>query len=104
VVPLMAMAFDRFSGEGFKSATATSLAMIVPVSIFGTWLHWKAKNIDIELVKAMSPLAALAAIGGVFLKLVTPVDTLKWIFASLMVFAALQIGWLALRAMAADKR
>lgn len=103
VVPLMAMAFDRFSGEGFKSATATSLAMIVPVSIFGTWLHWKAKNIDLGLVKAMSPLAALAAIGGVFLKLVTPVEALKWIFAALMVFAALQISWLALRAKAADK-
>lgn len=97
VVPLMAMAFDRFSGEGFKSATATSLAMIVPVSVFGTWLHWRAKNIDPSLVKTMSPIAAVAAIGGVFLKLVTPVDALKWIFAALMVFAAVQIAWLSLR-------
>ncbi len=98
VVPLLAMAFDRFSGEGFKSATATSLLMILPVSIFGTWLHWRAKNIDVALVKAMSPIAAVAAVGGVFLKLVTPVDALKWIFAGLMVFAAIQITWLALGA------
>ncbi|CAG0996959.1 hypothetical protein GPROT1_03521 [Gammaproteobacteria bacterium] len=97
VVPLLAMAFDRFSGEGFKSATATSLVMILPVSLFGTWLHWRAKNIDASLVKAMSPLAAIAAIGGVFLKLVTPVDALKWIFAGLMVFAAIQIAWLAIK-------
>lgn len=97
VVPMLAMAFDRFSGEGFRTATATSLAMILPVSIFGSWLHWRAKNIDIDLVKAMSPLAAIAAIGGVFLKTVTPVDALKWIFACLMVFAAIQIVWLVLR-------
>lgn len=97
VVPLLAMAFDRFSGEGFRSATATSLVMILPVSVFGTWLHWRANNIDPILVKVMSPVAALAAIGGVFLKSVTPVPALKWIFAALMVFAAVQIAWLAWR-------
>jgi uncharacterized membrane protein YfcA len=104
VVPLLAMAFDQFSGEGFRSATATSLVMILPVSIFGTWLHWRANNIDVTLVKAMSPVAAIAAVGGVFLKLVTPVDALKWIFAALMVFAAIQIAWQALRARRLERK
>jgi uncharacterized membrane protein YfcA len=102
VVPLLAIAFDDFSGEGFRTATATSLAMILPVSIFGTWLHWRARNIDPALVKVMSPIAAVAAVGGVFLKIVTPVDALKWIFAALMVFAAIQITWLALKSRKKD--
>lgn len=97
VVPALSMAFDRFSGEGFRAATATSLAMILPVSLFGSWLHWRAKNIDVGLVRAMAPFAGAAAIGGVFLKAVTPVPTLKWIFAALMVFAAIQIVWLAVK-------
>lgn len=97
VVPALAIAFDRFSGEGFRAATATSLAMILPVSLFGTWLHWRAKNIESGIVKVMAPTAALAAVGGVFLKQVISVSALQMIFAVLMVLASVQIVWLAIK-------
>lgn len=97
VVPALAIAFDRFTGEGFRAATATSLAMILPVSVFGTWLHWRAKNIEGAIVKTMAPIAALAAVGGVFLKQVMPVHALQMIFAALMLLASVQIVWLAIK-------
>ncbi|MCC6572249.1 MAG: sulfite exporter TauE/SafE family protein [Planctomycetes bacterium] len=86
VVPALAIGFDLF-GERFKTATATSLAMILPVSLFSATLHARAKNIDFKLVAIMVPFGIASAIGGIFLREVVDGDILRKIFAAVMIAA-----------------
>lgn len=86
VVPALAIGFDLF-GAKFKTATATSLAMILPVSLFSSLLHWRAKNIDLRLVALMAPFGIVSAVGGIFLRDVVNGDVLRKVFAVVMISA-----------------
>jgi uncharacterized protein len=91
VVPLLALAFGTYL-EQFTAARATSLAMILPTSLMGAWLHWRAGNVDGVLAIRVTPMAALAAIAGVQVAYIVPQSGLMALFALLLMLAALRLA------------
>lgn len=90
-VPALALGFAFFHDD-FTAARATSLAMVLPTSLSGAILHWRAGNVDRTMVVKTTPLALVAAIGGVLLAYEVPVTALKMLFGVLMIIAALRLA------------
>ncbi|MEZ5993892.1 MAG: sulfite exporter TauE/SafE family protein [Planctomycetota bacterium] len=91
VVPALALAFVYFQ-QHFTATRATSLGMILPTSLIGTILHWRAGNVDLKLVARMAPFALAFAVLGVLLAYSVPSATLKVIFGALLVGASLRLA------------
>jgi uncharacterized membrane protein YfcA len=87
VVPALALGYGLFHDE-FTATRATSLAMVLPTSLIGAILHWRAGNVDQYMVTRTTPLALIAAVGGVLLAYVVPAQGLKILFGVLMIIAA----------------
>jgi uncharacterized membrane protein YfcA len=90
-VPALALAYIFFQ-EHFTATRATSLGMILPTSLVGAFLHWKAGNVDLKLVGRMAPFALAFAVAGVLLAYAVPADILKVIFGVLLVLAAVRLA------------
>ena len=90
-VPALALAFGFFQMH-FTATRATSLGMILPTSLIGAILHWKAGNVDLKLVGRMAPFALVFAALGVLAAYAVPSSTLKVIFGVLLVVAALRLA------------
>ncbi|MCA8915156.1 MAG: sulfite exporter TauE/SafE family protein [Planctomycetes bacterium] len=90
-VPALALAFGYFQIH-FTAARATSLGMILPTSLIGAILHWKAGNVDMKLVARMAPFAVVFAALGVLTAYAVPADTLKVIFGVLLVLASVRLA------------
>jgi uncharacterized protein len=90
-VPALALAYVFFQ-EHFTATRATSLGMILPTSLVGAILHWKAGNVDLKLVGRMAPFALAFAVAGVLLAYAVPGDVLKVIFGVLLVLAAIRLA------------
>lgn len=90
-VPALAVGF-LFFHETFTATRATSLGMILPVSLVGTILHWRAGNVDLKLVGKMAPFAVVFAVGGVLVAYALPTGALKVIFAVLLLGAAARLA------------
>jgi uncharacterized protein len=90
-VPALALAFAFFQVH-FTATRATSLGMILPTSLVGAFLHWKAGNVDLKLVARMAPFALAFAVGGVLLAYAVPSDTLKVIFGVLLMIASARLA------------
>ncbi|MFT5031435.1 MAG: putative membrane protein YfcA [Candidatus Binatia bacterium] len=68
-----------------KTAIGTSLAIIVPTALAGSFKHVHAGNIDFKVVLMLAPLAMVGAIGGAWLAGQVPADTLKRVFGGFIV-------------------
>jgi uncharacterized protein len=90
-VPALALAFGFYQVE-FTATRATSLAMILPTSLLGSYLHWKAGNVDMKLVGRMAPFSLAFAVAGVLMAYAVPGDVLKVIFGVLLVLAAVRLA------------
>lgn len=91
VVPALALGYGFFHDE-FTHTRATSLAMVLPTSLIGAILHWRAGNVDRYMVTRTTPLALVAAIGGVLLAYVIDAKALKILFGVLMIIAAARLA------------
>lgn len=90
-VPALALAYGYFQ-VNFTATRATSLGMILPTSLIGSYLHWRAGNVDLKLVARMAPLAAVFATLGVLAAYAVSGPTLKLIFGVLLVAAAVRLA------------
>lgn len=90
-VPALAIGFGFFHDK-FEAARATSLALVLPTSLVGALLHWRAGNVDRAMVVRTTPLALIAAIAGVWLAYEVPVKALQMLFGALMVIAAIRLA------------
>jgi uncharacterized membrane protein YfcA len=90
-VPGLALAFALFHDQ-FTATRATSLAMILPTSLVGAVLHWRAGNVDKSLAFKVTPVAAAGAVGGVFLAYAVPQEALKIIFAVMILLASFRLA------------
>lgn len=89
-VPMLTLGFAYFH-DAFTATRATSLVMILPTSVLGAILHWREGNVEKPLAAKITPVAAVAAIGGVLLAYVVPQDVLKTVFALLILAASLRL-------------
>ena len=90
-VPALALAYAFFQVH-FTATRATSLGMILPASLVGAFLHWKAGNVDLKLVGQMAPFALAFAVAGVLVAYAVPSDTLKVIFGVLLMIASTRLA------------
>lgn len=90
VVPALSLGSALFAGD-LLAARATSMAMVLPTSLIGAVLHYRAGNVDRQMVVKTTPLALVGAVAGVLLAYVAPVLALKILFGCLMVVAALRL-------------
>lgn len=80
-----------FGDVSFHAARATSLATIAPTSSFGAYQHRRLGTLDLDLVKRMSPMAALGAVLGVIGVNQIPPAPCRVVFALLLVAVALRL-------------
>jgi uncharacterized membrane protein YfcA len=91
VVPALALGYALFHDK-FTATRATSLAMVLPTSLIGAILHWRAGNVDRYMVTRTTPLALVAAVAGVYLAYEVKADQLKLLFGVLMIIAAARLA------------
>lgn len=91
-VPALAI----FLGSTQLEAEATSLLVIVPVAIVGTWRQQRLGNVRIADGVTMGLLALPGVVGGVAIANVLPQRALELGFAAFALFVALQLGRRAL--------
>jgi len=78
-------------------AEATSLLAILPTVIVGTWRQHRYGNVDLR-AGLLVGIGAIAGVeGGVQIAKALPEDTLRRLFAVLMLLVAASLAWRALR-------
>lgn len=91
VIPALAIGYSYFH-DHFTATRATSVAMVLPTSLLGAILHWRAGNVDRSVATRTVPVAVVGGVAGVLLAYVVPKDTLRYAFAVLMILAAVRLA------------
>ena len=87
MVPLLVLAF----GLDQKVAQGTSLAVIIPTAIVGTFTYARGRNLDWRIAVFVAVGALLAAFFGATLAQRLPSLLLKHLFAVLMILVGLRM-------------
>jgi uncharacterized protein len=89
VVPAMVV------GYGIPAAVAkgTSLAMIVPTSIIGTWRNRKNANVDLRVAVILGLAGVVSALVGSKIAVGMSEKTSNVLFACLLLFVAARMAW-----------
>lgn len=88
---VMVPAMVVFFSEPSVVAKGTSVAVIIPTSIMGTWRNWKADNIDMKVaaIVGLSGIAS-AVVGGTVADIISD-DLSNVLFATLIVIVAIRM-------------
>lgn len=84
LVPALALVL----GLDHVEAEATSLLAIIPVAAVGAWRQKSYGNLDARAGLTIGAFAAVAAVAGVALVNVLPVEMVRYAFAVLMLYVA----------------
>ena len=98
LVPALALVL----GLGHVEAEATSLLAIIPVAAVGAWRQKGYGNLDVRAGLTIGAFAAVAAILGVALVNVLPVDLVRYAFAVLMLYVAWRMAASAIAQLRAE--
>jgi len=98
LVPALALVL----GLGHVEAEATSLLAIIPVAAVGAWRQKGYGNLDVRAGLTIGAFAAVAAIVGVALVNVLPVDLVRYAFAVLMLYVAWRMAASAIAQLRAE--
>lgn len=88
---VMVPAMVYFLNTNIKVAVGTSLIVIIPTAITGSFKHFQLGNIDWRVAAALVPLAMAGGYLGAALTQVLPAPTLKKMFGGLMILAGLRL-------------
>ena len=89
MVPAMSVFFSELS----VVAKGTSVAVIIPTSIMGTWRNWKADNVDLRVAGIVGVSGIISALGGGVIADQMSQDLSNILFASLVLIVALRMVW-----------
>jgi uncharacterized membrane protein YfcA len=95
---VMVPAFIAFFGMGDLIAKGTSLAAMIPTAVSGTVTNVRGGLVDLRAGLIVGIAATLASFGGVALAFLLPADVAAWLFAALLLVAAVQLAVRAVRA------
>ncbi len=98
LVPALALVV----GLDHVDAEATSLLAIIPVAAVGAWRQRSYGNLDVRSGLTIGAFAAVAAIAGVALVNVLPVDLVRFAFAALMLYVAWKMAASAIKQLRAE--
>lgn len=93
VVPLLVMLF----GVSSFAAKGTSLVMLIPASVVGTWVNLKSQFVDLRAGVVIGVIAGAVSFLGVMVAKLMPESLNHALFAVLMLFIAVQFGVRAIR-------
>lgn len=93
LVPALALVL----GLDHVEAEATSLLAIIPVAAVGAWRQKSYGNLDVRSGLTIGAFAAVAAVAGVALVNVLPVEAVRYAFAVLMLYVAWRMASSAIR-------
>lgn len=88
---VMVPAMVVFFSEPSVVAKGTSVAVIIPTSIMGTWRNWKANNIDMKVAAIVGMSGIVSAVAGGFIADVMSEDLSSVLFATLIVIVAIRM-------------
>ena len=87
MVPAMVVFFNELN----VVAKGTSVAVIIPTSIMGTWRNWKADNVDLRVAGIVGVAGIVSAIGGGIIADHMSQDLSNILFASLVLVVAMRM-------------
>ena len=93
LVPALALVL----GLDHVEAEATSLLAIIPVAAVGGWRQKSYGNLDVRSGLTIGAFAAVAAVAGVALVNVLPVELVRYAFAALMLYVAWRMASSAIK-------
>ena len=100
---IMVPAFIAVFGMGDLLAKGTSLAAMIPTSISGSVANLRGRLLSAREGLIVGAAATLAALPGVALAFLLPPTVAAWLFAALLIAAAVQLTIRAVRADRADR-
>src|SRR5512145_310235 len=74
-----------------KQAIGTSLAVIIPTALIGSYKHFTQGNVDWRTALALAPTAVLGGYAGAWLTTQVPAGNLKRAFGGLLVLVGLRL-------------
>ena len=95
---IMVPAFITVFGLGDLMARGTSLVAMIPTAISGTLTNARTGIVDLRAAIIAGIAATVAALPGVALAFLVPPEVGGWLFAALLVVAAVQLAVRAIRA------
>jgi uncharacterized membrane protein YfcA len=95
---IMVPAFMTVFGLGDLMARGTSLVAMIPTAVSGTLTNLRTGIVDLRAALIAGIAATLAALPGVALAFLVPPEVGGWLFATLLVLAAVQLAIRAVRA------
>lgn len=95
---IMVPAFMTLFGLGDLMARGTSLVAMIPTAVSGTLTNLRTGIVDLRAALIAGIAATLAAFPGVALAFLVPPEVGGWLFAALLVVAAVQLAIRAVRA------
>lgn len=95
---IMVPSFIAIFGMGDLIAKGTSLAAMIPTAVSGTITNVRGGMVDVRAGLIVGIAATVASFGGVWLAFFLPADVAAWLFAGLLVLAAVQLAVRAVRA------
>lgn len=90
---VMVPAMVVFFSEPSVIAKGTSVAVIIPTSIMGTWRNWKADNIDLKVAAVVGFSGIVSAVVGGIIADVMSEDLSNLLFATLIMIVAIRMIW-----------
>lgn len=100
---IMVPAFIAVFGMGDLLAKGTSLAAMIPTSISGSVANLRGRLLSAREALIVGVAATLASLPGVALAFLLPPTVAAWLFAALLIAAAVQLTVRAIRAGRADR-
>lgn len=89
IVMVPAMMF--FMNVPIKTAIGTSLAVIIPTALMGTYKHFSQGNVDWKIALPLAPMAIVGGFGGAWLTTIISADNLKKGFGGFLVLVGIRL-------------
>jgi uncharacterized membrane protein YfcA len=94
---IMVPAFIALFGMSDLVAKGTSLAVMIPTAVSGTVANTRAGLVDLKVALIVGIAATIASFGGVAIAFLLSPEWSSWLFAALLVIAAVQLTVRAIR-------
>lgn len=101
---IMVPAFIALFGMSDLVAKGTSLAVMIPTAVSGSIANTRAGLVDLRVALVVGLAATVASFGGVAIAFLLSPEWSAWLFAALMVVAAVQLAVRAVRLRRKDRR
>jgi uncharacterized membrane protein YfcA len=89
IVMVPAMMF--FMSMDIKRAVGTSLAVIIPTALMGSFKHYQQGNLDWRAALSLAPMAILGGYAGAWLTTQISAENLKRAFGGFLVLVGLRL-------------